>query len=194
MPIPQTTEFSLDFLICRKYYLFGQRYNPEMTALDSESAQVEHILNNYIWEQRKISELPHKITYRHIKTHYLTYSVLPETRNSENELEFRELENAYSVKFKEIWRCFYKPQNVLHPDSSSRIEDIKNLGNFFLFPYKDLEGLIRNNMIQGWKKEEVIASIHNLLESNLDDLLNHEREKIEQLRRWVNQNPEVLAA
>jgi hypothetical protein len=194
MPIPQTTKFlSEGYLICQKYYLHGQRYNPEMTSLNAEDTELEQVLNNYIWEQRKISEKPYEIKYRHIKTHYLVYEVQKETRNSENELEFRELECAYNVRFKEIWRCFYKSQNILHPDSERIVEDVKKLGDFFLFSYKSLDDLIRNNMILGWTREEVIAAIHNLLESDLDNLLDHEREKIEQLRQWVNQKPELAA-
>ncbi|MDF5732799.1 MAG: hypothetical protein PUP92_33610 [Rhizonema sp. PD38] len=195
MPIPQIAQddfISNEPLVYLKYYLWGTGYNPDMSHIGGNET-IEWVLNHYYSRQKIIKEEPTRIVSRIFQTHYFVYEVNRETRNKENDLEFVELECTHYRKFKEIWRCFFRPQQKDVLDLNPRVDEVVNpLGNFFTFPYKDLEGLIANNIIQGWTKDEVIASIHNLLNLNIEELTSFEREKVKHLRELVNQNPEII--
>ena len=193
MPIPRVKIDSDKSHIYLKNYLKGEQYNPKISHTRSDSTKVEWILNQYHWEQRKIHEEPALIISRRFKTHYFVYEIHKQFRNPDNEQEFLELECSNYIKYKEIWRCYYKTEHIDKLDLNPLVEDlVEHTGNLFLFPYQTLEDLIRNNIIMGWKREEIVASIHNLLKLNSELLSEYEKERVEQIKHWVSQNPEAL--
>jgi len=194
MPIPRVTIDSDKYHIYLKYYLKGEHYNPKISHTRSDSTKAEWILHQYHWEQRKIHEEPALIISRRFKTHYFVYEIQREYRNPDNEQEFLELECSDYIHYKEIWRCFYQPENMAKLDLNPPVEDlIEYTGNLFLFPYQTLEDLIRNNIIMGWRREEIVASINKMLKLNPEVFSEYERERVEHLRQLVKQNSVALS-
>jgi len=104
-----------------------------------------------------------------------------------------EIESMLGVPVKELWRCFFRSGKREEITKNPPMEDITiSTGNFFAFPYKNLDELIENNLIQGWTRVEVISSIKRLLALDPSQITDFRRDEVEQLRGWVEGNPKVL--
>lgn len=181
------------------FYYKGEKYHPDMTYTTGSEGRTERLINTYYYKSFEYNKGLIGKVIRRFKTPYRIYDIEVVHRSPETETLFAELESnsAYDLRHEQIWKCHFEFDYNPHSDQELDIyEQIHPVGDFFVMPTdckKDLQSLIAYHVWNGWKRTEVISAIHKLLKLEHKDTIGW-RQEIEQLRQWVEQAPEVIAA
>ncbi len=174
-----------------------KHYRDDLTLCTSTSFGVEKILGTYCHKVLVTHREPAEMRSRIYKTPHLVYDIEIMPRTSLTESEFLELEatTKYSLSTgDEIWKVYTRFDNNTHSEEEIIVTEwVDHFGTFFCCDYRDsLERLINIHVWNGWRRSEVIASIHKLLNLKSKELEFWQVEKLQHLRQLVEQNPELL--
>lgn len=183
-----------------KLYLNAEKYLPDFSYSMGNfyNNGITSLFGTYHFKDFIYHREPAEIRSRQYKTPYYIYDGVVISRTPENEREFLEIEQdrGRGIKYDEIWKCFVRFNPNPHSDEDLIISDtIDPVGAFFAVDYKDdLQRLITIHVWNGWKRTEVLASIHKLLTLKPEEVLDPwQWEKIEHLRTLVHLDPELAA-